>query len=450
MNKKIICALLILCIMGILTACAEKSKGGLTDPVELPDGEEPNDLILDGNNDTQSGSVSSEDSAKTEEVNVQGDIKTVADAVNKFDHDFFQKAATDKNLFYSSYSLLNALALLDNAAEGDTKAELEEVLGITDIAAFNSSIKEYLKKGQNEQARVSTANGIWVSKEAQFAPEYESEYKPLAEEYFEAVIKEADFKNDLDGVKKDISGWVSDKTEGMIGDYTPLCDESTIVDIVNAVYFYGEWQKKFDASDTYDGDFNGLNKTSNNVSLMRMDDKHFRFTEDENGIKAIALPYGDGSKEMDIFIPADGQEKNIVELMKGLDAAAEQALIEKLNSAEEETISKVIIPKFTFDNKIDNLSDILKEMGIKSAFENKNEFTKIAQDLVVSDIGHKAKIEVDEEGSRAAAVTEAMMNLTSVAESDRKLEFIADKPFVFVIRDKDNNLILFRGMITEL
>ena len=368
-------------------------------------------------------------------------------AVNSFNWDIYDRCGPEGNLFYSPYCIVSAMALADLGAAGNTKEEIEKALCIEDYPAFLGEFKGFNEREQSGKAYLNTANGIFIDSSLKLSSSYEEAFKDPAKACFNGEFRNVDFKNDPDGAKNIISSWVSDATGGMIPDYDPGATKDTVADILSAVYFYGEWQSKFTADSTFPEAFHGT-EGDREVDTMHMAESQFRYVEDENGITAIALPYEGGQYEMDILMQADNGAKESL-VLKDKDTAEE--VLNALDNAMITDIYTLALPKFRLDLKIDGLKEKLESMGIKTLFTENADLSGLAKDIMISDICHRAVVEVDEEGSRAAAVTEVMACVTSVMEEDRpRIEFIVDKPFIFLIRDRESGVILFTGRINNI
>ena len=395
---------------------------------------------------------SPEEAAGEEEQNLEGrNFAALGASSGHFNYKLIGAVAGDQNIFYSPYSLAGALALADAGATGASKRELEKVLGITDLAAFEKDYKEYLEKEQSEGARLTTANGIWINDGLQLADDFDTGYKAEAEEYFKAGIKTADFAGSSAEIKKEITEWVRENTENFISDYEASCDKSTVMALINAVYFYGEWLDSFSPEDTEEEDFNGINGKSR-VSMMNMSRNPYRHIADYKGITAVALPYKDDNIEMEVLMTSDEEQANdILKLVQSLPEEEFAGLFEELDKADNSVITRLAMPKFEMDETFPSLDEALKKIGIESAYESRDEFSRIAHEIYISQINHRAKLEVDEEGSRAAAITEISFEATSVnMEPEEEVNFIVNRPFVFFIRDRSANNVLFAGFIRDL
>ena len=367
-------------------------------------------------------------------------------SVEAFNLKLYNEYEGKGNLFYSPCSIVSALALTDLAARGETKEEMEKALNITDFESFKQEMKAFNERKQSEKAYLKTANGLFIDKNLKLSDSYKEDFEDPAKEYFKGEFRSVDFK-DTETVKQEISRWVSDATEEMIPDYKTAADAETVADILNAVYFYGEWQRKFSGGDTRKDLFRTA-EGDKEVDMMYMESEYFRYVSDADGVKAVALPYDDGSYEMDIFMYADPEKKEtegIFDIISGED------ILSRLDNADETELSTLALPKFKMDLELEGLKEKLGSMGLERAFSGDADFSILADSLQISDICHRAVVEVDEEGSRAAAVTEVVMKLTSVMPMEEvKEDFIADKPFVFMIRDRESGVILFTGRVNEL
>ena len=367
--------------------------------------------------------------------------------VNSFNWDLFNYYDREENLFFSPYCLVSALVLTDLGAAGDTRSEIEKSLYIEDYNGLLGELKGYLEREEKESAYLRTANGLFIDGSLKTSPSYEKAFKETAVNDLHGEFRTVDFRNDTDSVKKEISSWVKDATGGMISDFESGATKDTVADILSAVYFYGEWQTKFQHDNTYTETFKGL-KGDSDVEMMHMDRTYFRYTDDTRGIKALALPYEGGEYEMDILMMADPDAKGAPEIP---DSETAEEVLSTLDNAGETEIYTLALPKFKLDLELEELKETLKALGMKSMFTEDADFSRLAEDVMISDINHRAAVEVDEEGSRAAAVTEVMATLTSIMEEDEpKTEFIVDRPFVFLIRDRQTGTILFTGRVNGI
>ena len=415
---------------------------------EVRDSEDHGSDVIEAGQQEEMGSGEVEMADVTDQTDV---MKKTAEALNRFNWNIFKETEIEDNLFYSPYSLASAITLADLGAAGSTKSEIEEMLGISDCFNFAEGLRLFREKDHGK-SRFTDANAIWLDNALELSDNYEQVFREPAEYYFDGEIRQGDFANQSDAIKSEIKGWVSEKTDGMISDFEPAVSEETIADILNAVYFYGEWRSPFEAHSTFEDVFHGIHG-DRKTDLMHQDNVAMRYVENEQGIRAAAMPYSDGSLEMDFFIPAPETEdtEDVHHYINGLwEQVDQEKLFEALDQAPEKEISYLVLPKFTMDLTFDDIADILKKLGMKSAFTDGADFSFLAKDMKVSSVTHRAKIEVDEEGSRAAAVTEITMEKLGMALMEDYTEFIVNEPFIYVIRDRESGLILFTGRVNDL
>lgn len=402
---------------------------------------------------------SSEVTGETVTAKITEEFKT---GINQFSYKIFEQLEEEENIFLSPYSMAIAISMLDNGASGQTKAEIEKMLGIKDLEEWNKCVKYYLSLNKEEKAKLLTANSLWLSEQLLLSENAETDFfNPVmncygAEKYQMNLSSEEALNQ--------INDWVSDKTNQMIKKMLtekPGREEKMM--LINAVYFKGEWKEKFDKENTVEEEFYGREKTAE-IDMMCKYNNSYRYIV-KYGIKAIELPYGNENIVMDILLPEEGNEKLIYNLPNQTDTDAalpvsitwlfsnlsdkkKSNLFTALSKAEPKKVDIVKIPKFNMEYGGKEIADDLEALGMVQAFDSENaEFSKISPQLYVNSVLHKAKIEVDEEGTEAAAATKIGMRSTGMTEQKT---FIANQPFLFVIRDRENDMILFMGSIQNL
>ena len=337
--------------------------------------------------------------------------------------------------------------MLNVGADGETKKEIEETLGITDFEEWNKEMQAYLSKNWTDDTFVTTANSLWMAKDGIWAENMEQDFATPVKRYYKGEVYEADFASQPESVVKEINQWTSEKTEGMIEKIVSYIPEDTVLMLLNAVYFEGKWELPFDKDDTYEGTFHGKDADST-ADMMRMYGERFRYM-DNGSIKGISIPYEGGSVQMKIFLPSD-ENAYIGDLLKNLSAEEKQELLDSLDNGSYEDIARLEMPKFTDEEELEGLDGILQDMGIRSAYTDGADFSKIADDVALSTVIHKAKVIVDEQGTKAAAVTGAMVEMTELFEPEPEITFIADRPFFYVIEDAGTGMILFMGQMNNM
>ena len=200
---------------------------------------------------------------------------------------------------------------------------------------------------------------------------------------------------------------------------------------------------------THEETFYG-NDGEKRVDMMHQYGAYYAYVE-SHGMKGIAIPYKDSPLVMKIFVPIMPENGEDIEtLFAALSDAEKEELLDSLDDAQQEEIDRLVIPKFTMEQEIKELKEILQNMGMREAFADTADFDKIAEELYVSQVLHKAKIEVDEQGTEAAAVTAVIAAKCSMVQEKIPVVFEADRPFIYVIQDTRTGMILFMGRVSHL
>ena len=373
-----------------------------------------------------------------------GQTGALSEGMNQLAYRLYQEMDTEDNIFFSPYSIGVALSMLDLEADTQTKEQIEEVLGIEDQEEWNRQLSEYMKEEESEGAVMETANAMWLSDQLKLAEDAQQDVLDPLENLFEAEIFQADISKESEKVLGEINEWVSDHTEGMIEPFLEELSPAAVSILINAVYFEGKWSSPFDEEMTRTEVFHGQEKDTD-VDMMQQSGM-FRYLETEE-YQAIQIPYGDGSVAMNLLLPTDLNGQTFQEWYAELDKDQDE-IWKELNEAEPTDMQAVRIPKFSLEQQIPDLDQIMKTLGMTEAYSQDADFSRLAQGLYLDTMVHKAKIEVDEEGTEAAAVTGMISRMTAIIEE--KPEFIADHPFLFVIQDTENDMILFMGQVNQL
>lgn len=360
-----------------------------------------------------------------------------------FAFDFWQKLHAEelanKNYFVSPLSLHIALGMLVNGADNNTKSEIEAVLRLSGNQLENNEIYqkliENLPKADSKVVN-KIANSVWYSKDFTV----EKPYLTDLQSYFMASVNAEDFSKTATVDK--INQWASDNTNAKIKKVLEEITPSQVMFLMNALYFKGDWKIPFDPKKTTDSQFRNLDGSTKSVKMMNMTET-IGYAKRTN-YQAIRLPYGSGNYNMTLLIPND-------------EALSLNGIISNLNTAEWNALQtgmidqKVIVqmPKFGMEYEI-KLNKILSEMGMPTAFTEKADLSKIsppAGKLVVGFVKQNTFVAVDEVGTEAAAVTTIAIEATSAPIIP---EFIADRPFLFVISEKQSNTVMFVGKVAKL
>lgn len=374
----------------------------------------------------------------------------------------FDKLKGEENILFSPYSISGALSMLYNGADGDTRREMAELLGYgrlpgyteeysgasnQQMNAYSKYLKDTLQKA-DPKVRLNLANSIWMAKEETFADSIDAALLSPVRNYYDGDIFQVDFAGE--DTLKQINGWVSDQTDGMINPFLQqfTSPEEMRLLLINAIYFNGTWSNPFSPDDTVKTTFHGLTSDAT-VDEMYLYEGEYRYYTG-NGMQGLELPYGNGELVMDVLIPQDKEQTTIGEVYDKLSIEEVNDFLHSLDKGYPLMINRVGLPKFTMEYGTVELKDRLIELGMKDAFDpSKADFGLMGDKLVVSSVVHKAKIEVEEWGTRASAATGVTVETTAALISD-PLEFVVDVPFLFLIRDKVTDTILFMGEINNL
>jgi len=365
---------------------------------------------------------------------------------NAFGIDLYKKLITEErgNIFISPYSISSALAMTYAGARGNTEKQMAKVLYFNlpqeDIHKAFSSLNAYFNR-PNKSYQLAIANSLW----GQANYPFQKEFINLLNKYYEAGFNEVDFVNEENREKArlTINKWVEDKTNNKIKELIHPEDISALTRLilVNAIYFKGKWQNQFDTKETRDMPFNLENKKKVNVPMMHQEGK-FNYTEDEK-VQVLELPYSENELSMVIFLPKESI--SLSDFEKELSIERVNKLLSNLSQEKVD----VYIPKFKMEKRY-ILNKMLIDLGMSDAFDMMlADFSGMtgSKDLYISKVIHQSFIEVNEEGTEAAAATAVIMSGKSIAPMI--IEFKADRPFLFIIRDIKTNTILFIGRFVE-
>ncbi|MFP4697597.1 MAG: serpin family protein [Eubacteriales bacterium] len=370
--------------------------------------------------------------------------RDVINLINRFAFDLYKELEKDdeKNIFISPYSISSALTMLYNGADTTTKEEIAKVLHYdeTSMDDINETYKNLMISLLRADAdvKINVANSTWIRDT--FKPK--ENYIDVLEDYFFSEVYTKDFNNS--NTVDEINQWISNATDDMISKMINEINIDTVMYLINAIYFKGDWTKQFDENRTKKEDFFSIDKTTE-VDMMHQFEEFDFFQNDE--LIGVELPYGRERISMYAFVPQN-DNNDIETIISNLDY---DKFNEMFGNFREYENVEVKFPKFKVDYGVKELKNSLKSLGMEESFTNDADLTKIENDLFVSSVSHKAVIEVNEKGSEAAAATVVDITTESMPiEDEFKPVFIADQPFFFVIRDNYTGVILFMGKIGDL
>ncbi len=377
-------------------------------------------------------------------------VSELVQGANEFAFEIYSKLAEEnKNVFLSPYSIHTCLSLVYEGARGETEEEMREVLNLpeeNDIRrpAFAKFQKEL---NENRTVKLKTANALWPQENYPF---YE-EYLEIVGKYYLARIEALDYVNNPSYAAERINEWAAEQTENKIKKVVDYLSPLTRLVLTNAIYFKGDWLIPFDESRTEKGTFYLPDGSSMETPMMqfhenRLIENTFYYAETSD-IKALKLLYSGQNVSMIFLLPKEGSG-GISWLQNNITNTKLEDIEEKF---EKRKMGEIKIPKFEFKTEyIDNFKKALMDLGMVTAFiPGEANFSGMdgTRDLFVSKTIHKAYVKVDEKGTEAAAVTAVIMELTAVPPP--KPTFVADHPFMFIIKDEITGAILFVGHVSN-
>ncbi len=353
------------------------------------------------------------------------------------------------NLFFSPHSIAQALAMTYAGAAGETERQMREVLRFDLLdervhPAWNAldlalaSRAEDLGHAEGTGFTLHTANALW----GQTGYAFRAEFLDTLAAHYDAGMRLVDYVSAAEEARQTINAWVSEETEGRIQDLIPegALNEITRLVLTNATYFYASWQDPFRVENTSDGKFFALDGDEVWVSMMRRQG-HYRYVHSA-GYRAIEIPYIGNALVMTVIVPdADRFEA----FQAGLDAEQLQAIVGSLDTSE---LVDLAFPRFRCESAF-SLGETLQALGMTDAFAyGPANFAGMdgTRDLFISDVVHKAFVDVNEEGTEAAAAT-AVIVAAGAAAPSRPVNMTIDRPFIYLIRDRGTGEVLFIGRV---
>ena len=363
------------------------------------------------------------------------DVSSVASANTRFGFKLLQdlrERDSGANIFISPLSISIALTMTYNGAVGETEHAMAEVLEIEGLdrdavnhsnAALRNSLEDL-----DPKVEISIANSIWSRQGVEFNPDFLERNRV----FFGAEVASLDFS--APEATEIINEWVNTNTNGKIEKIVDRISPQTLLFLINAIYFKGNWQDEFDKSQTRPGIFHLSDENEKRVEMMRREGEYPYF-RGEN-FEATSLPYGDGRLGMYIFLP--NRDSNLNKFLGNLNAGNWGDWISQFQDRRHD----MMLPRFKLEYEV-SLNDTLEALGMGIAFGSGADFSGMGPSLFISEVKHKTFVEVNEEGTEAAAVT-AVVGVKSVPSV-----FRVDRPFFFAIYDAETETILFMGTVTE-
>lgn len=375
----------------------------------------------------------------------------ISEANNAFAVALFARLAAERegeNLFFSPTSIETALAMTYSGARGNTATQMAKVLHLpSEAQTIHSDFGDFLIRlnaaktadGKPRGYQLSVANALWGQKGYAFLPDFVS----LLKKHYHAGLSEVDFETDSEGARKKINTWVEketrDKIKDLIGQGVLTADTRLV--LTNAIYFKGDWAAQFEKKATRDEPFHVSAEQQKTVPLMHCTGE-YGYLEEET-LQVLKLPYVGDELSMIILLPKK------IDGLAALEKELTQTKLSDWFSRLGEQKVAVSMPKFKATTQFE-LNGVLAALGMSDAFDaNRADFSGMTgnRDLCISNVIHKAFVDVNEEGTEAAAATGVVVRLTAARPSEPPPEFRADHPFLFVIRDEKSEAILFMGRL---
>ncbi len=376
------------------------------------------------------------------------DLKALVEANNQFAIELYKKLAeTEKgNIFFSPYSIHAALSMTYAGARGETAAQMAKVLGIDKLGdrvhpAHAELARKLKSDGGKDKPEFNVANGLWGQRGLEFQPEFLS----LTKRHYSGGFRELDFANNTEGSRQTINKWVSDETRKKIPELIRQGElsRSTALVLANAVYFKGMWVAPFPIGKTAPDKFWIAPDENVDVPMMRTTIASAFYTGD--GVKIVMLPYQKNQHSMIVVVPdaIDGLQ-NVV---RNLTSEQLRVWLSGLQAGDVH----FTFPKFRVRQRY-GLSGGLAGLGMPLAFGSEAEFQSITtrSKFRLEQVIHEAVVEVDEDGTVAAAAT-AVIGVMPISKPRPRpqLTLRADRPFLILILDNQNRTILFAGRVTK-
>ena len=454
--KRVMAVIMLFTLMVSLNACGVRDKAGETsksvvvkEPEATKSGEikEPEATKSSGTKEpeVEPGDVSGDLPLDTPIETVTLDDETRAnlyDATGEFAFELLRNCdKSERNILISPTSVMLALGMTANGGTGETLKEMENVLGGegADLESINAFYKEYADKLQEgEEIKVNIANSIWVNKDA-IDNVKDVFVSTLQNFYGSQIYKETFDSNTVEMV----NNWVKENTDGMIEKLLDQFEGSEVMILINAICFDGEWEEIYYEDQVRETKF--TTATGGEVEVEGMYSDEDLYIEDEN-TTGVIKDYKGGYSFVALLPSEDVSIDDYV-------ANLTYDKYESLMDSKREAIVQTMLPKFQYDYS-EEMDEALMEMGMSSAFEKTGaDFSNMTEDDIEMYIGkvlHKTYIEVGEKGTRAAAVTAVLMDGCEAFEEKEVKSVTLDRPFVYMIIDKENEMPLFIGVVRDI
>ena len=375
-------------------------------------------------------------------IDISPEARALIGQSNDFGLRLFAETAGEGNLMLSPLSASVALTMLLNGADGATYDQIHTMLGYApgqDLPAINASYQSLRSQllAADPQVQFTLANAVFYRDT--FGPAIQAPFLDAMRTAFDARVGALDFGSP--SALEAINGWASASTNGKIPEVLDEISPELVMLLMNALYFKGSWSTEFDEAQTATGAFELAGGTTVDVPMMSgMVEARLASGE---GWRAAELPYGRRNFSFVAIVPDAPLGDAVGELAAGLWADVARQLDGPTGEAETWTEAEVRMPRFTFETDA-GLNEPLQTLGMVDAFDGRADLSRIAPGLKVDFVKQNTFVDVNEEGTEAAAVTTIGIDLTSAGPS-----FAADRPFVFAIRERTTDTLLFIGQVAD-
>src|SRR5262245_12184098 len=376
--------------------------------------------------------------------NVNSQIVT---ANNQFGFELFKRLHQQEqteNIFFSPLSVAFALAMTYNGAAGETSKAMARTLKLNGMSLHevNQASAELIKllKSTDPKVTLAIANSLWARQGMKFKEEFLTRNR----NYFGAEIATLNFADPA--AKVTINNWVSNNTKGKIPSIIDQINADMVLFLINAIYFKGQWSKRFDEKLTKNQPFHLLSGGQKQTPMMTQSGNFSYYRGDK--FQAVSLPYGKGDTGLILFLP--DKESSLKQFLESFNFDNCEQWMKGFGEAPGD----VKIPRFKLEYQ-KSLNETLKAMGMEVAFDSgRADFSGMRElsdgrRLFISEVKHKAVVEVNEEGTEAAAATSVGISHTSMRPPQQRFSFVADRPFLMAIRDQKTGAILFMGAVVD-
>ena len=355
-----------------------------------------------------------------------GDMSYEISSSYESDFDFMKYMPKDQNYMISPFSIKMAMMMAANGANGYTQKEILSALGVSSIDEYNQKANDIITRyNSNKDVNLNVANSIWLNKTEAMGANFKDTYKKIISDFYKGVAME----ENADTIASKINDFIAKETNNKITNVLLTERPAGFLSaLVNTIYFKGSFENQFDTANTKKDTFTDRNGNKSEIDFMNQT-KHFGYYEND-GVQMLKMNYSGRDIAMYILLNDDDKDVDINDI---------------ISKMEYKNVS-VSMPKFKTEFT-KSFVDVLKQMGINIAFTNAANFSNMFDNVEahISDVIHKTFIEVDENGTEAAAATVILMTKNSLPMPEEIKEFKANRPFTYFIRDEVSGEILFLG-----